>query len=244
MDIGVKHIKTNFPKSISIYLKSFLLFYIFTLIMRLFFLFLNRNMLTADNKQYLLESLYVGTKFDLRLTALSTLPLFIILAIPTIDFFKNKFFTIMYKVFWSFSFVLIFIFYLADFSFYTHSKERLSLGILNFIDDPMALLNMFFNSSWFVWIAMSSILVVLFSLKLNSLFISQYQRTFQILSIWQRFSAILLIFVLMSFSAYGKLSKNPLQWSEAKFSNDAFISSFTSNPVLQIVNLMLYKKDI
>ena len=95
MEIGTLYIKSNFPKSVSLFIKYYSTFFIFTFLPDYFFLAVNNTGLNSENKKFLLESLYLGLKFDLRLTALCSFPLFVILSIPVVDLVKNTFYSFL-----------------------------------------------------------------------------------------------------------------------------------------------------
>lgn len=242
MEIGTRYIKSNFPKSVSLFIKYYFTFFAFTLFARLVFLAVNNAGLNSENKKYLLESLYLGVKFDLRLTALCSFPLFVILSIPVVDLIKNSFAALLFKFFSTALFIFLLIAYSSDFGFYAYLSERLSSSALIFFNTPMISLKMVWESYPVVWGGLAILVLAIGFFKLISAYVDAYDRTFQIIPVWQRLLSILGLFFVIILSAYGKFSYYPLRWSEAYFSSDSFISSFTLNPVLNFFDTMKYKK--
>jgi phosphoglycerol transferase MdoB-like AlkP superfamily enzyme len=241
MEIGTNYIRTSFPKTVTLFIKYFILLFSFTFLCRLTFLAVNYSGLNDLNKQYLWRSLYLGTKFDLRLVAILSFPLFLVLALPLFDAIKLKVTKWLLKFILSVLFLFITFAYLSDFGFYAYLNERLSSAALSFLAQPLISARMVWQTYPVIWGAIGVVVLLLGYLKLLERFFKVYERTFQILPLWQRLlSNVFIFFIILGF-AYGKFAYYPLRWSEAYFSSDNFISNFTLNPVLNFFDTLKYK---
>jgi len=199
----------------------------------------------------ILHAFYIGFKFDLRLTVIIYLPLYISLFIVTVlapkqesNFSKR---TVFWSVFYSVINTFIFIFYLFDFGFYDYLHGRIDSSVLKFLATPKISFQMIWETYPVIWASLAILLFCLINyIVLRYVLFRQFHQVrINRLLIEERFKYKLGIFVLvfftLAFSVYGKLSFYPLRWSDAYFNQQLTLSALASNPILFFVKSFKFK---
>jgi phosphoglycerol transferase MdoB-like AlkP superfamily enzyme len=241
MYLGSNSFKSNFPKAPAFFFKYFGFLFSFFFIFRLVFLAINKAGLTEDNTKYLLNSLYLGAKFDLRLAALACFISFFVVLFPLIRPLSNKYFKFIFIFISNLIFSVIISAYFSDFGFYAYLNSRLSASALKFFENPIISAKMVWQTYPVIWGLL--VFIILFSIHFMFLkkIIKRYNETEQILTFNSRSICSFFVFVLFVGALYGKAARYPLRWSEAYFTPDPFISRFTINPVLNFFDTLKYK---
>jgi phosphoglycerol transferase MdoB-like AlkP superfamily enzyme len=185
----------------------------------------------------LLHSLYLGLKFDLRLTLVMILPVMAFSWIRPIHLFHSRFGRSFWNGYLTIMAALIFLVYLADFAHFAYLHTRLNATAVYLLEDTAISLNM-------VW-ETYPILRVIFALIATTALYSY--ATFRLIRRYGELSpiafskrqkmvtiSVTLFFVLMGL--YGKLSYYPLRWSDAFYSTNSFASAITINPVHYLID--------
>lgn len=181
----------------------------------------------------LLRSLYIGLKFDLRLTLLILSPL---LFVGWIKWF-SPFTEVWPRRIWT-AYVLLALFAAAvfsitDFGHYAYLSVRLDSTALRFLSNPLISAQMVWQSyPVLIWLAG---LVVVFSLAflgLRRLIRHFAGAPYRPLRLWQRLALALVTLLLFAGGVYGKVSWYPLRWSDAFFTSHPFAGTLAFNPVL------------
>ena len=187
----------------------------------------------------LLKAFYLGLKFDLRLSLLITLPLFLLAGIYRINPFKH----IFARRFWLslqtsiFSFILFV--YFINFAFFSYLNKPLDASSFRFLKNFSISMDMVWATYPIVWLS----LLLLF---ISSLYAYSITKAFNYIakkkqaarSKKQKLVTVTLAVFLVIFGLYGKLSYYPLRWSDAFFSSHSFTSTVTMNPILYFINTL------
>lgn len=181
----------------------------------------------------LLRALYLGLKFDLRLTLLIILPIFLLGWMKCLSPFEGGFGR---KLWLSYSLLTVLgsaAFYIADFGHYGYLTVRLDSTALSYLSNPLISAQMVWESYpvliWLTGLFAALSLTVLCFMKLQRRYA---QASYRPLRTWQRAVLISMTLFLTAAGIYGKLSWYPLRWSDAFFTNHAFASTLAFNPVL------------
>ena len=181
----------------------------------------------------LVPALYVGLKFDLRLTLLLLAPLLLLGWIKWI----HPLFSLVGRRLWGGYLGLVTLvavgFYVTDFGHYAYLLSRLDSTALRFLSNPLI-------SAQMVWQSYPVLLWLLGLLALFALLGLLYARVTRRCAeveyapprLWQRALIIVACLGLFAGGIYGKLSWYPLRWSDAFFSTHVFAPAVASNPVL------------
>lgn len=211
-----------------IYLLSFMI------IMRLIFIgaFLSQAQDFAITD--LLKSLYLGTRFDLRVAITLALPL--ILLAPFIKPYNKsggrKLWALLYTLVLSFLSLI----YFLDFGYYSYLEGRVNATVVNFAANPLISAQMLWESYPIIWITLAFIALACLHFKILSKAVFQQQKHLYNRSVLQKASVFSLVFALTLVGWHGKLSQYPLRWSEAFFTHNKFITALALNPFHYLID--------
>lgn len=209
-----------------------ILFYsfLFTLLRFGFFLAFRNETLDLNS---LLESFYIGFKFDLKLVVGILLPYIIYL------YLSKKYRTpILKKIAFIVSTIITSVFilvYYTDFGHYAYLKTRVTAPtLIDNIGNPMIALEMLWQSYPLILIILSYIFInVLWQYLFKKFLFDRLSWSFK--NIKAAALSRVILFIFLGILLYGKFSYYPLRWSDAYFSKNNFLSELTLNPVLNLV---------
>ncbi|MFV2060196.1 MAG: LTA synthase family protein, partial [Gammaproteobacteria bacterium] len=188
---------------------------------------------------------YLGLKFDLQLSLLIILPIFVIGNIRLFNPFNSGGMRFIWLVYFFITMLSVLLIYTGNFGHYGYLDKLIDATILRFFEDITI-------STQMVWetypvIAWSSGLLafmVVYTYILNRLIIRE---SYLIETPRGFFKKIILATVftsLMILGLFGKISFYPLRWSDAFFSPHYFVPAVTSNPVLYFFNTFKNRKVV
>lgn len=192
----------------------------------------------------LLNSIYLGFKFDLKLAILINLPIFILSSFRPLSATKSGASLISWLVYLLFTHSIIVFIYFIDLGHYDYLRLRVDVTITRFLED-LAISKQMVMESYPVAAILAgyALLMALLGwtfyrlLKLAGTYPDiHYAR----LKHYALLSGTLLLFVA---GIYGKFSYYPLRWSDAFFSTNSFISALSSNPVLYFYETLKNKES-
>jgi len=181
----------------------------------------------------LLQALYLGLKFDLRLALIIILPVFALGWIRWLSPFDSA----LGRRFWLGYFVMAtlsaVLFYVTDFGHYAYLHVRADSTVLRFLTNPLISLEMVWESYPVIaWLIALGLLLAGVVLGLRRLMQRYAEARHEPLRGWRKALLVTATVFLVLFGLYGKLSWYPLRWSDAFFSPHAFASTVAFNPVL------------
>lgn len=177
----------------------------------------------------LLQALYLGFKFDLRVAVVFSLPfaLGIMFLSPT----KGA----NYRKFWQWTYTaiigLMLTAYLFDFFYFGYLQTRINATVFKFLQNPQTSFNMVWETYPVLWLTLGVGLLCLgFYLFLGKFVFNNKKDVSKAPKLKLTFNVIL-VFVLLVVMMHGRVSQYPLRWSEAFFSNNGFVSAMALNPI-------------
>ncbi len=205
---------------------------IFT-VFRLIFWALFRSTAPGAPGPDFLWALYLGFKFDLRLSLLICLPVLALSWIPGLNFVRSS----IGKWIWLVYFVVLAAFliltYFADLAHYDYLHQRLNASAIDYLLSPAIALQ-------FIWetypVVPGILLLVLLSIGygwvVNRFAYRELKEGGNPPTRWLKVVTMSVALILYGFGIYGKWSRYPLRWSEVYFSTNPFVSALALNPVL------------
>jgi len=181
----------------------------------------------------LAESLYIGLKFDIRLSILINLPVFIFAWIKYIGMFKSGFGKWLWLVYLTLINLAVIFLYISDLGHYAYLETRLDATILSYLYNPDISIGVVWETYPVVWYGLGVtgfVLIYAFSVRWLILRLAN-DRTMHP-SRWMKGITAALMIPLLSAGIYGKLSYYPLRWSDAYYSSHPFAAALALNPVL------------
>jgi phosphoglycerol transferase MdoB-like AlkP superfamily enzyme len=178
----------------------------------------------------LLQSFYLGLKFDLRLALLLNLPVALLGAFPALSPFRSRVARRLWVGWFVATSLLVLLLYSVDFGHYGYLEARVDASVLRYLFDPRESIGVVWGSYPVLW-GLGAIALAASgqALLLRRLFAREAAPA---RPLGLRLASAGLVAGLFAVGLYGKLSWYPLRWSDAFFSTHAFASALALNPVL------------
>jgi phosphoglycerol transferase MdoB-like AlkP superfamily enzyme len=190
----------------------------------------------------LLQSFWLGLRYDLRWISLVLLPVLLISLRPQLSPFyseKNKKWWTWYLAIITF---IIFFFFAADFGSFSYNETRLDAGALNFAEDPGISLAMMWQTYPLVWMVLGLIVAVLF---FRWMYRQSHWRVITRtdgLGIPYRRKFFYIVILLFAVLIFGSISFQPLKWSKAMTMGDNFKNYLSLNPLQNFFATLKFRK--
>ena len=189
----------------------------------------------------LAQVLYVGVKFDLRLSLLVLVPVALACLLPW-NITNSVFARRLTNIYLALAVSLCLMFYILDFGHYAYLGIRMNSTILRFFDDIVISATMAWQSYPVIWINIAWVLgtVVFFlSMKRAS---GVFTKPATDMSKKQKAAGVVMIFTFFFFGIFGRLGTTmPLRWNDAFFSGNPTIAALGINPVLNFTDSFRYR---
>lgn len=231
----------NLHQRLYFLLKLFLFQFLFFFGLRVIFYFTFKSTATTFSHHDLVEALYLGGKFDIRLAFILIIPVWFLGYLPFLNPLRSG------KKFWMYFYTVVFMLmgalYLADFGHYGYLNSRLNGSVLQYLANPKISLEMLWQTYPIVWALVGlglSAVLVMYILKYLVFFDFEYRNISRTNQSFQ----YVLFFLIFAGGIYGKFSTFPLRWSEAFFSQNNFISAVALNPVIYLAETYKYTAPI
>lgn len=203
-----------------------------------YFMFLSNQ----DFKQgELLQSWYLGLKFDLRYTLIILIPFALMVAIA-----RNKIFSGILRKVSSTYIVVVFVstllLYLLDIGHYQYLGIRVNSSIMRFATNPLISLQMVWESYPVIWgtIAVTILVFVIDKMtkrNFSRCSSSKFKKETKLNYTWKLIISIL----IYASGIYGAVAYYPLRWSQAMFTQDQNLQGFIMNPGMNIYDTYKFK---
>lgn len=185
-------------------------------------------------------ALYLGSKFDLRLSAILCLPLLFVLSLkkkyPSV---VNNLISAIYSIILSLACMIN----IADIYHYSYLRKRINASVVDFIPDMATSISMVWQSYPVVRIVLFilvSLIVFFILIKKVLVYKTSFNSTIYYSSSTSKHpklkktASIIVVFLISFGFIYGQFSAYPLRWSNAYFSTDNFTSNLALNPILNL----------
>jgi len=187
----------------------------------------------------LLQAFYLGLKFDLRLSLMMTLPVFLFAGIRFLSPFESD----STRRFWLSIQAIIFAFvlltYFINFAYFSYLHKPLDASAIRFLQNLSISMEMVWSSYPVIWLSLLLLSVTSFYVYILNKVINYYSDV--LVPMYSRKRKVLLgtisTFIII-FGLYGKVSYYPLRWSDAFFSTHNFASTVAMNPLLYFLNTL------
>ncbi len=184
------------------------------------------------NTDDFLRAMWLGFRFDLRLSLVIILPLFFLAWIKALNPFESKHFYVIWQLYLTIVFSGLAMSYIIDFAHYAYLNSRLNFTATRFLADAAIAADMVWESYPVIWILLAYFSVILAFVWMIQRFHQQIARS-PATSLSRSRGALIgfIAFLWVGFGIHGRLAQYPLRWSEAAFSQHPFAAQLTYNPV-------------
>ena len=188
----------------------------------------------AGNRSDILNALYIGTKFDIRMVVLGLIPIALILGIPPLErlLVRSRGFRGLIDLLYAAVFAATTLVYIIDFGWFFYMHTRVDASLFELLGDPDIAGTMVWESYPVVWITFGLIVVTALYALFFGKTLARHEATPRLG--WKgRTGWSFATFVILFLLGYGQISSNlfPLRWSNAFFSVDKNISILALNPI-------------
>lgn len=187
----------------------------------------------------LIKAFYLGLKFDLRLSLLMTLPLFILGGIRFLSPFEFDY----SRRFWLFIqgsiFTLILFIYFINFAHFSYLHKPLDASAIRFLQNFSISMEMAWSTYPIVWLSLLMLSITAVYVYILNKAITYFSDT--LVPMHSRKRKMLLGIIsslIVIFGLYGKVSYYPLRWSDAFFSTHNLAPTVAMNPILYFLNTL------
>ncbi len=179
------------------------------------------------------KAFFIGFRFDTRLILIALFPVLLLGWIKPINLFDTVRGRRIWGTYLTIVATAIGLAYVLDFAHFAYLESRLDATILRFLYNLRESYQMVMES-YPVWPLLA--LMALFTAGVaygQSRLVRKFARhPSQKARRWRRVVSVAFFVLVYCFGIYGKFSWYPLRWSEAFFSNNAFVSAIALNPAL------------
>lgn len=182
----------------------------------------------------MVQAIWVGFRFDLRLSVLITLPIIWAFLIPHWNLLTVPILQKLSQIYLAIAVVGTVFFYGFDLGNYSYLGHRMDVSTLRLLENPIIAMEMAWESYPIVWIVLGLIgcTLAIFWWIQNGFLILLSQS--QVQRFRDRATGFILGGLVVLFSFWGTFRQYQLLWSDAHFSKDPFIVAVALNPILYL----------
>lgn len=224
------------------FLYSFIIFQIvlYTLYRILFLLFFKTEAPEGSGSS-ILDAIFLGMRFDIRLAMFAILPALLFVNFPVNPIVRAK----VINFFYFFVFLIFNATYVLDAGYFSYLKVRVNSTAIQFLKDPLISFQMVRESyPWpllLLLIIGSTLIVYFFFNKLVTSNLKKTRSFFEKDSMFTVIARSFIFVLLFAWGIYGSIKMYPLRWSQAFSSPNAFSSHLSLNPLLYIADTYTFR---
>ncbi|MEE8336185.1 MAG: LTA synthase family protein [Candidatus Neomarinimicrobiota bacterium] len=180
----------------------------------------------------LLRAAWIGTRFDLRLAFLIMAPAGILSVLPLINIIRLDFLQALVKIYLKSISFLMLLFYSFDFGHYGYLGRRIDITVLDNLINPLISARMIWESYSVPGAVLGWAAAFYLIHKIVNKISGIINEAPALSSKKQGLMGLVFGGLIYIFGIWGTFSQYPLRWSDAFFSQEAFVSALGINPVL------------
>ncbi|MBT4493509.1 MAG: LTA synthase family protein [Gammaproteobacteria bacterium] len=202
---------------------------------RLIFLF---GFTDLEINMEVLNSFWIGFKFDLRLAILLTLPVLVLATVPRFNLVTKTPIRNLSNGYVFITLAMLGLVYIIDLGHYQYLGKRIDSTALRFFEDPLISAAMVWQSYPVVWISIGLGLLLLLGLAIVNWSQRMLLRQARPVSRWQKTLGAVSIAAVVIVGTHGRIfeinlhNPVPLRWNDAITSENHAVNALGLNPVL------------
>ena len=201
-----------------------------------------RGTMTALPARVLLKALYVGARFDLRLTLLTLLPPALAGWIGPFSLVDGRPGRRLWNAYLGAAVGLTLLVYAVDFGHFAYLATRIDARVLDLLADTAISLRMVWETYPVIWGVVGLSAVVAAYLAFYGGLVRRVAAEPQVaVRRWPQAAAVALVVVAWAGGIWGKAQWFPLRWSDAFFATDVWSPALGLNPVLNLADTLKNK---
>lgn len=187
------------------------------------------------------SAILLGMRYDARVVCILGFAMLLLCFIPFFNPFKNRIAKKLWPVLLSICWLIVFIFYTADFYHYDYLQDRLNASVLNFFEDAAISFTMMRQTYPVFSMGLLIMVLVLLAWWLNKKLIQKIDRDPVIVPRKKLKWYFIPSMLLMAVFIFGKIGQYPLRWSDAFTLNDDFKSNVALNPFQSFFSTLKFR---
>ena len=230
------------PNYIKYIFSNFFLLVAFNIIFRILFYSFFAELKTATSQE-IKTALWLGFRFDVKLSAITIFPLALLVLIVNRRFFKFALYKKLSNIYLVLAYISLTLFYLIDFGYYDYLSIRLDAASLRFLED-IKISSQVLLESYPVFKGLFGLLIFAFLIyKISKYLYSKFKNNTNLISLKLKTVYFIITFLLLSFSIFNSFTHYPLRWSEAFFAKNNKVNQFALNPVLYFFDSFKFRSE-
>jgi len=214
---------------------------IYSEIWRFFLMIGNAEALPGIPASTILQSYLIGARFDLRVIAITLLPLFLIASVPALDISRRKVVKNASLVLLGIISSVIFFLHLVDIEFYKFFKTRLNGSALMWKDNPGDMFKMILESYPVIQYLLLYLVILVSFIYLAKRLLDLILKLTGPSRWWVTAIYILPVLFLLVIGSVGRIHRTaPMRWGIAFFSKFEFANQLALNPVHEFARDVFY----
>jgi len=189
------------------------------------------------------NALLIGARFDTRLALITTFPLHFYILIIGNSYFRNKWYHRLAGNYMAITYIIISLFYLYDFGYFSYIGSRLDASVMRFANNPWISLKMLWQNYHVIWGLIGLVIFYTFVYKFTFKLYKKNKPKNFIPSKVQKIVFAILTVLAISGGIYNSTSHYPLRWSQAIFSKHHDVNQLALNPVLFFFDSFKFRKS-
>ena len=189
------------------------------------------------------QAFYLGLKFDLRLSLLMTLPLFLVGGIHFFSPFEYESRRRFWLIIQTSIFTLVLFAYFINFAYFSYLHKPIDASVLRFLQNFSISMEMVWSTYPVIWLSLLLITFAsIYAFIINNCINYLSDALVPLRTRKKKLLTGLIASLIVIFGMYGKVSYYPLRWSDAFFSSHSFAPTVAMNPLLYFVNTLKNKE--
>lgn len=182
----------------------------------------------------------MGLRFDARIAAVLGLAMLLLCAIRPLNPFVRYKAARFWNILLTLVFVVVLLFYGADYYHYDYLHQRLNASVLTYAGDAAISMQMMWQSYPLIKILLILIGTTILARVFWGWLLRRYQQ--QPSGRGQKYPvAFIFVVLLFGAAAYGKLGQFPLRWSDAFTLSDDFKANLALNPIQSFLSTLSFR---
>ena len=187
------------------------------------------------------SAIVLGMRYDARVVCIMGLAMLLLCFIPFFNPFRNGRAKKIWPVILSICWLLVLLFYVADFYHYDYLQDRLNASVLNFFEDAAISFTMMRQTYPLFSMTIVIISLVVLAWWLNKKLIHTIASGGVTVSNKNRKWYFIPSILLMGLFIFGRLGQYPLRWSDAFTLKDDFKSNVALNPFQSFFSTLKFR---
>ena len=187
------------------------------------------------------SAIVLGMRYDARVVCIMGLAMLLLSFIPFFNPFRNERAKKIWPVILSICWLLVLVFYVADFYHYDYLQDRLNASVLNFFEDAAISFTMMRQTYPLFSMTIVIISLVVLAWWLNKKLIHTIASGGVTVSNKNRKWYFIPSILLMGLFIFGRLGQYPLRWSDAFTLKDDFKSNVALNPFQSFFSTLKFR---